>query len=139
MQSTSRRKFLGFCLGGFVAAGAVAGAYPVLSYLAPRANDDSGGKVTFPETEIPPEGAKFFNFRGTAAVVIRKGNGELVALSAICTHLGCIVQWEKEKQDFLCPCHGGRFTPDGAVISGPPPKPLEKLAVSMANGIVTVG
>lgn len=139
MQSTTRRKFLGLCLGGLAAAGAAAGAYPVFSYLAPRTGDDTGAKVTFPETEIPPGGAKFFDFRGTTGVVIRKQSGELVALSAVCTHLGCIVQWENDKQDFLCPCHAGRFTPDGAVISGPPPKPLDKLAVSADNGIVTVG
>jgi cytochrome b6-f complex iron-sulfur subunit len=139
MQSTTRRKFLGLCLGGLAAAGAVAGAYPVLNYLAPRTGDDTGAKVTFPETEIPRGGAKFFDFHGTTGVAIRKQSGELVALSAVCTHLGCIVQWENDKQDFLCPCHAGRFAPDGSVISGPPPKPLEKLAVSVGNGIVTVG
>ena len=139
MEGTTRRKFLGLCLGGLAAAGAAAGSYVVLNYLAPRVREDTAGKVTFPETEIPPDGAKFFNFRGTTGVVIRKQGGEIVALSAICTHLGCIVQWEKDKQDFLCPCHAGRFTPDGAVISGPPPKPLVKLAVTMADGIVTVG
>jgi len=139
MQSTTRRKFLGLCLGGLAAAGAAAGAYSIFSYLAPPASDDAGAKVTFPETEIPPGGAKFFDFRGTTGVVIRKQSGELVALSAVCTHLGCIVQWENDKQAFLCPCHAGRFTPDGVVISGPPPKPLDKLAVSLDNGIVTVG
>lgn len=139
MQTASRRKFLGICLGGLAAAGTAATAYPLLSYLAPRSIDETGGKVTFPETEIPQDGAKIFDYRGTTGVVIRKQSGEIVALSAICTHLGCIVQWEKEKQDFLCPCHAGRFTPDGAVISGPPPKPLAKLPITVANGVVTVG
>ncbi|MBT1074563.1 ubiquinol-cytochrome c reductase iron-sulfur subunit [Geobacter grbiciae] len=139
MQNTSRRKFLGLCLGGLGTAGTIAGVYSVFGYLAPHANEGASGKVTFPETDIPANGAKFLDFRGTTAVVIRKQSGELVALSAICTHLGCIVQWEKDKQDFLCPCHGGRYTPDGVVISGPPPKPLEKLAITITNGIVTVG
>lgn len=139
MQTTSRRKFLGLCLGGLAAAGGAATAYPVLSYLAPHSSDEAGGKVTFPEADLPRDGAKFFDFRGTTGVVIRKRSGELVALSAICTHLGCIVQWENEKQNFLCPCHGGRFTPDGAVISGPPPKPLARLPIAVANGVVTVG
>lgn len=139
MQSTTRRKFLGLCLGGFAVAGAAAGVYPVISYLVPRSSHDAGTTVSFPETEIPAGGAKFFDFRGTTGVVIRKQSGEFVALSAVCTHLGCIVQWENDKQDFLCPCHAGRFTPDGAVISGPPPRPLDKLAVSVSNGIVTVG
>ncbi len=139
MQTTSRRKFLGLCLGGLAAAGTAATVYTGLSYLAPRASDETGGKITFPETEIPPDGAKFFDFRGITAVVVRKQGGEIVALSAICTHLGCIVQWEKNKQDFLCPCHAGRYSPDGAVISGPPPKPLARLPIAVANGIVTIG
>ncbi|GLI36549.1 Rieske 2Fe-2S domain-containing protein [Geobacter hydrogenophilus] len=139
MQNASRRKFLGLCLGGLGMAGAVAGAYSVLSYLAPLSDEGTGGKISFSVTEIPPNGAKFFDFRGTTGVVIRKQSGELVALSAICTHLGCIVQWEQDKQDFLCPCHGGRYNSDGSVISGPPPRPLEKLAINITNGIVTVG
>ena len=65
--------------------------------------------------------------------------GALVALSAVCTHLGCIVQWEKDKQGFLCPCHAGHYTSDGTVISGPPPKPLAKLPFTVANGTITIG
>jgi cytochrome b6-f complex iron-sulfur subunit len=49
------------------------------------------------------------------------------------------VQWEKEKQDFLCPCHAGRFTADGVVLSGPPPRPLARLALTVANGAITIG
>lgn len=139
MQTSSRREFLGFCLGGLAVAGAAAVAYPILGYLAPVKTNESGDRISFAVTEIPPEGAKFFKFRGMTGVVIRKQSGEFVALSAICTHLGCVVQWEKEKQNFLCPCHGGRFTPDGTVISGPPPKPLERLPLVVADGVVTVG
>jgi len=139
MDTSSRRKFLGICLGGVAAAVAAAVLYPVYEYLAPRRAADNQGKVTFPETEVPPDGAKFFDFRGASGVVVRKKNGELVAFSAVCTHLGCIVQWEKEKQDFLCPCHAGRYSADGAVTAGPPPRPLAKLPFTVAGGIITVG
>jgi nitrite reductase/ring-hydroxylating ferredoxin subunit len=53
-----------------------------------------------------------------------------VALSAVCTHLGCVVAWQDQAGEFLCPCHGGRFSADGQVLGGPPPKPLETLLVS---------
>ena len=139
MQTSSRRTFLAVCLAGLGAAGAAATAYPVLKYLAPQKNDAAGAKVSFPETEVPPDGARFFDFQGSTAVVIRTREGELVALSAICTHLGCIVQWEKDRQDFLCPCHAGRYAPDGTVTAGPPPRPLPKLPISLANGVITVG
>ena len=139
MDQSSRRIFLAACLGAIAAAGGGATLYPVYRYLAPRKEDEGLAKVSFPETEVPAGGAKFFNFRGETGVVIRKRNGELAAFSAVCTHLGCVVQWENEKQDFLCPCHAGRYTADGTVLSGPPPRPLAKLALTVANGAITIG
>ncbi len=139
METIGRRKFLATCLGGLWAAIAAALLYPVYRYLAPAKTAENQGKVNFPESEVPPDGAKFFDFRGASGVVIRKEGGELAACSAVCTHLGCIVQWEKEKQDFLCPCHAGRYNADGAVVSGPPPRPLAKLPLTVVNGTITVG
>jgi cytochrome b6-f complex iron-sulfur subunit len=139
MDQSSRRKFLAACLGAIVAAGGGATLYPVYRYLAPRKGDEDLAKVSFPESDVPAGGAKFFSFHGETGVVIRKKSGELAAFSAVCTHLGCIVQWENEKQDFLCPCHAGRYTADGAVLSGPPPRPLARLALTVANGAITIG
>ncbi len=139
MDMTSRRKFLATGLGGIVAAITGGVLYSVYAYLAPRRAETNQQKVSFPESEVPPDGAKFFDFRGSSGVAIRTKNGDLAAFSAVCTHLGCIVQWEKEKQDFLCPCHAGRYGVDGAVLSGPPPKPLPKLPLSVANGTITIG
>lgn len=139
MDTVGRRKFLGLCLGG-VGAGAVAAAiYPVYRFLAPRPTENSAGKVEFSLKDVPEGGAKFFDYAGSSAVLIKKRGGNLVALSAVCTHLGCIVQWEKDKQEFLCPCHGGLYTADGSVISGPPPKPLAKLPFTVVNGTITIG
>ena len=139
----SRRKFISICLGGvavLAAAGFAAVTYPVFRYyLVPRPNSDTKGKIAIPLKDIAAGDAKFFEFKGSAAVLLRKQDGGLVALSAVCPHLGCIVQWEKDKQDFLCPCHAGYFTPDGEVISGPPPRALARLSFSVTNGIVTIG
>ena len=51
------------------------------------------------------------------------------ALSATCTHLGCQVHWDGDAKQFRCPCHGGAYAPDGAVLAGPPPRPLDSIAV----------
>ncbi len=135
----NRRTFLGVCLGslGIIAAAAV--SWPLFRYLAPRSASETAGKVVIPDTAVREGDAKFFEFAGSSAVLIRKKNGELAAFSAVCTHLGCIVQWEKAKQDFLCPCHGGRYSADGVVLAGPPPRPLKKLPFTVAGGNITIG
>ncbi|OHB25941.1 MAG: cytochrome B6 [Desulfuromonadaceae bacterium GWB2_53_15] len=139
MENDGRRNFLGICLGGLATLAAAAVSFPVFRYLAPRSSKVTNGKVTILEKDMPEGEAKFFEFAGSSAVLVRKRGGELTALSAVCTHLGCIVQWEKDKQDFLCPCHAGRFTPEGVVISGPPPKALTKIPFVVTNGTITVG
>jgi len=139
MADTGRRKFLGVCLGGVVAGMAAVVLYPVYRYLAPRNGAGTNARVVIPEKDILEGEARFFEFAGSSAVLVRKKGGELVALSAVCTHLGCIVQWEKDRQDFLCPCHAGHYSPDGAVTAGPPPKPLAKIPFVVANGAITVG
>jgi cytochrome b6-f complex iron-sulfur subunit len=143
MEDESKRKFITVCLGGLAAlavTGFAAITYPVFRYyLVPRSTNNSAGSFKIPLKDIAVGNAKFFEFNGAAAVLVKKQNGELVALSAVCPHLGCIVQWEKDKQDFLCPCHAGYFTPDGVVISGPPPRALARLPFTVTNGIVTIG
>ena len=139
MENNGRRKFLGLCLGGLATATAALVTWPVYRYLAPTSGTNSAGKVIIPEKDVPEGEAKFFEFAGSAAVLVKKLGGDLIALSAVCTHLGCIVQWEKDQQNFLCPCHGGLYTPDGAVESGPPPKSLSKLPFTVQNGNIIVG
>lgn len=65
-------------------------------------------------------------------------SGTPIVLSATCTHLGCTVRWNAAENQFQCPCHGGRFTPDGAVAGGPPPRPLQRLNAHMRDGNVVV-
>jgi len=139
MENDGRRKFLGVCLAGATAAAAVAAAYPVFRYLTPKSGQTGTGKLVLSASELPEGEAKFFEYAGASAVLVRTKTGELVALSAVCTHLGCIVQWVKEKQHFLCPCHAGLFSTDGTVLSGPPPKPLVKIPLTLTEGKITIG
>lgn len=135
----SRRTFLGACLGGLGAIAAAAVSWPLFRYLSPRSDIWKSGTVVIPGKDVPEGEAKFFEYAGSAAVLVRKRGGDLVAFSAVCTHLGCIVQWEKDKQDFLCPCHAGHYSADGEVTAGPPPKPLKKLPFTVADGNIVVG
>ena len=138
-NNSNRRTFLGICIGGLTAIAAAAVSWPLFRYLAPRSGSEAFEKVVMPDKSVIEGEARFFEFAGSAAVIVRKRGGDLVAFSAVCTHLGCIVQWEKDKQAFLCPCHAGRFSADGAVTAGPPPKPLKKLVLSVAGENINVG
>jgi cytochrome b6-f complex iron-sulfur subunit len=55
------------------------------------------------------------------------------ALSAVCTHLGCLSVWKPESGIIACPCHGSAFRPDGTVIAGPAPQPLPWLKMWMGD------
>jgi cytochrome b6-f complex iron-sulfur subunit len=135
----SRRKFLGICLAAMATVITAVTAYPIFCYLAPRKTDRSGAKVSIQIKDVQEGDAKFFEYAGSSAVLLHNRGGSIAAFSAVCTHLGCIVQWEKEKENFLCPCHAGHYSADGTVISGPPPKPLNKLPFAVADGTITIG
>jgi menaquinol-cytochrome c reductase iron-sulfur subunit len=68
------------------------------------------------------------------------GSQTVRALSATCTHLGCQVRWDGQASKFKCPCHGGVYAPDGAVVEGPPPRPLNTIEarIDPADGSVLV-
>ena len=68
------------------------------------------------------------------AYMKRTKEDEVVAISAGCTHLGCIVTWDDQKKIFRCPCHDGSYDADGNVISGPPPAALERHPARVEDG-----
>jgi glycine/D-amino acid oxidase-like deaminating enzyme/nitrite reductase/ring-hydroxylating ferredoxin subunit len=83
----------------------------------------SGGEVDS-VTEIKPGDGAIMRAGTTKLAVYRDAQGELAVLSAVCTHLGCIVGWNSAEKTWDCPCHASRFNVNGAVIHGPAVKPL---------------
>jgi cytochrome b6-f complex iron-sulfur subunit len=72
-------------------------------------------------------------------IVNLKDEQKLVALSIICTHLGCIPAWLQADQKFKCPCHGSGYYINGVNFEGPTPRPLERFALSIdADGYLNV-
>jgi cytochrome b6-f complex iron-sulfur subunit len=70
--------------------------------------------------------------------IVRMPEG-FYAVSAVCTHLGCVTQWKPDAEMIACPCHGSKFKPDGAKIEGPAPRPLPHFAISLtADGELIV-
>jgi cytochrome b6-f complex iron-sulfur subunit len=132
---TSRRQFI--ALGLATLGAAWAGTF-VQSKLFPQPTAQEAKPVEFSLSELPVGGAKAITYAGAPAIVLRTPVG-IRALSLICTHMGCTVQWQAATKDFYCPCHGGRFDEFGDVTAGPPPVSLEQFPVKAESDRVIVG
>ncbi|HET6846645.1 MAG TPA: ubiquinol-cytochrome c reductase iron-sulfur subunit [Anaerolineales bacterium] len=64
--------------------------------------------------------------RGGFAIRHTEDPTDILVLNSRCTHLGCTVNWRPESQEFVCPCHDAQFSATGAVLGGPPPRPLDR-------------
>lgn len=136
---------------GFLAAAGAAGicytaalAYPIYRYLASpaemAASTSAITEVTLKDAQKLPTGSVLmFKFGSSPAMLIHHQDGSWVALSAVCTHLGCTVQYEPQMNRIHCACHGGVYDPrTGANVSGPPPKPLKVFKVAINDAGVEV-
>jgi menaquinol-cytochrome c reductase iron-sulfur subunit len=73
-----------------------------------------------------------------SAYVLTENGQDFQVLSNVCTHLGCRVRWIADDSRFHCPCHNGVFAKDGTVVSGPPPRPLDRFENKVENGILYI-
>ena len=137
----SRRTFLDWFLSLSLIATALGFFSTFVAYLWPREVRAAGSDTVEvgPVEELPEGEGKVVKFGNTAAIVIHTREEGIVAFSAVCTHLGCIVIWQKERYRIFCPCHAGVFDTKGNVVSGPPPKPLPRIPVSVVNGKIILG
>jgi Rieske Fe-S protein len=124
--NTSRRRAIELFLGGGVLASLASFLYPVLRYFVPPAVIDLGGDevVASKLGEMRPNSGKIFRFGSRPGLLILNSDGTYRALSAICTHLGCTVQYRPDLREIWCPCHNGIYNLNGGNVSGPPPRPL---------------
>jgi cytochrome b6-f complex iron-sulfur subunit len=134
-NESNRRDFLERALGAGAAVWAAGIAVPTGIYLWPAAASGPTKKYIEldPESQAPGTG-RVLGEGGKPVLLLRQKNGEFRALSAVCTHLGCVVHWNAEQQQIQCPCHAGTFTPEGAVVSGPPPRPLASYPTQLVAG-----
>ena len=70
------------------------------------------------------------DYKGQKVARYTDSEGKVHAHSAVCTHRGCIVEWNGTEETWDCPCHGSRFTKDGEVIQGPATEPLKEIDIS---------
>ncbi|WP_426593615.1 ubiquinol-cytochrome c reductase iron-sulfur subunit [Cellulomonas sp. McL0617] len=122
---------------GVAAAGVLAacgGGSSSSSGKSTAAADGSIAKVS----DVPVGGAiSATDASGNPLILTQPSAGQVVALSAICTHQGCTVA--PGKTQLICPCHGSVYALTGANVSGPAPKPLPEVDVHVSNGEVFAG
>jgi glycine/D-amino acid oxidase-like deaminating enzyme/nitrite reductase/ring-hydroxylating ferredoxin subunit len=104
----------------FISENVAAGAHLVGGYVRSR-----GGSVA----ELAPGDAEVLELDGRRVAAFRNLAGQVHAVSAVCTHLGCVLGWNQVDQTWDCPCHGSRFAPDGTVLHGPATASLEPVDV----------
>jgi menaquinol-cytochrome c reductase iron-sulfur subunit len=154
ISSSARRSFLGVLLAtGTAGVGALLSVplirfvlHPLLRVTTPTSWSDVGRADEFSSATDPVKKLITVEQRDgwrkvvseRSVYVIKQANGELVVLSSVCPHLGCSVAWRAEKNEFLCPCHGGHFAADGKLLGGPPPRGLDRLESKIEEGTLRV-
>jgi len=129
----ARRTFLDALLTvGFVST-AVAIAYPIARYLVPPPGGEpaTDSVVAAKAAALKPNSGTLFKFGSKPGIVVRTADGDVRAFSAVCTHLDCTVQFRSDTSQIWCACHNGLYDLSGSVVSGPPPRGLEKFAVNL--------
>lgn len=132
---TGRRSFLNWFLG--TTLGALAGSilYPVLRFLSPpqvpeaATHEVEAGATNDPE--LLERGFKIVRFGAEPVILIRAGDGDFRAFAATCTHLDCIVEYQKDRRRIWCNCHSGEYDLNGRNVAGPPPRPLPAFTVHL--------
>jgi len=147
-MTSDRREFITRALYGILALLGFAFLVPAIKLFSPAGIRDKE-LVFFPlvaEEDIPRLGVKkeelVYSVSGKerkARVFLVSSSKGLMVFSAICTHLGCLVNYSKEKREFICPCHGGRYDLAGKNIAGPPPAPLTRFPIKIQDGNLYVG
>ena len=134
-KNFSRRNFLTEALTGWLFITCIPALYSLVKYVIPpnireRVEEViNAGKYT----DIPFNSAKIVRFNKKAIILVRTEQEQVKAFSAVCTHLGCIVQFMPDAKLFKCNCHGSQFDMTGKNIAGPAPSPLKPFRVELKD------
>jgi menaquinol-cytochrome c reductase iron-sulfur subunit len=151
-KQLSRRNFMKVAIasiGGVI--GAVLGLPAIPYIMGPALQKESDdwiqlGSISKVELDIPTLFKKtietqtgWIDTEEEISVYVLTSNGQdYIVMSNVCTHLACRVRWIPEKDSFFCPCHNGVFAKDGAVVAGPPPRPLDRFESKVEDGVIFI-
>jgi menaquinol-cytochrome c reductase iron-sulfur subunit len=154
-----RRRFLSICTGAVLTLIGVLMAVPAIGFfLAPLRRGRGAGDEGHGFQDVGPVGdlpagqwrlasLEVVSQNGWEKLRVRHGvwvrgkggaGDQIDVLSSTCPHLGCLVNWHPDRSQFVCPCHGGIFDPDGARVAGPPARSMDRLEYQVRNGRLMV-
>lgn len=140
--SSPRRNFLNWFLGTTAGALALSVLYPLVRYVSPphvpeaATNEVEAGAVNDPE--LMEKGFRIVRFGAEPVLLVKVADADFRAFSATCTHLDCIVGYQKERSRIWCNCHNGEYDLNGRNVGGPPPKPLTPYKVHVTSNTIVV-
>lgn len=134
-----RRNFLKNLFGGTLILWMGGIFYFLISYLSyARKGKEIFSRAKLSAKEISLSKPVLIKIGDEHVWVVETKGKVFLAVSAICTHKRCILDWDKEKERFICPCHKGIFDKDGNPIYGPPEKPLKRFSISTKGDEIIV-
>jgi cytochrome b6-f complex iron-sulfur subunit len=134
LERMDRRGALAWLTRAFLALWIPAAGAVGASFLkAPSSENRPGERQVRAGTfsSLPVGEARMVRHGSEPFFVVRTSQTQVIAVSAICTHLRCVLRWERDPGIFHCPCHDGTFDRGGNVLSGPPKKPLPRYAAEV--------
>jgi len=131
----NRKAFLSWLSIGWMAFAAATGGFftVMIRFLFPNVlfEPPQTFKIGYPDDF--ESGKVDLRFKKQYNVWIVRDDEKIIALSTVCTHLGCTPNWLETERKFKCPCHGSGFRSSGINFEGPAPRPLERYKISLAN------
>lgn len=152
-HSCTRRGFLSLATGAIGGLISVAMGIPAIAYIIGPALKGTKaeswlrlgsttkielGVPTLFKTNVTRQAGWIVEKEEISSYVLTENGRDYVALSNICTHLGCRVRWVAEQEQFFCPCHNRVFDKEGNVVSGPPPRPLDRYETKIEKGQLSI-
>ncbi len=153
VPSMGRRQFMNLLTWGSTTGVVLGGLYPVVRYFIPPSAGGGGGGVvakdalgndvlasTFLAEHQVGERTLVQGLKGDPTYLVVEGPESIrdYGISAICTHLGCVVPWNASENKFMCPCHGSQYDETGKVVRGPAPQSLALAHVEVNDDTVSL-
>ncbi len=129
--AVSRRDFFNEIAGGALTIAGLGAAVVTVKYASPNVLFEPPTTFRAGSPDDYPVNSVTY-LQDQQVYIVRTDKG-MWALSAVCTHLGCITQWKPESDQIACPCHGSKFQRTGVVEAGPAPRPLPHFSLVLSE------